>query len=78
MKQEKINSYMRLHELSNSNKKMLEIAGKGICMNCGYMGSEFDYLEDDAAICKECNVDMVIPDTSTVKFRSKMYKQWLT
>ena len=79
MKKSKLKALHIMHNLCTDNQELIKLTGAGTCIECGYMGTykDFEYLKDGSAICPSCGVDMVIPNTNTIRLETKMREFWL-
>ena len=81
---DKKNSFTPYHEYSFNNKKLIEksdLCGCFYCLKIFKKEEITSYLEnEDTALCPNCEIDSVIPDTKefkvTKEFLYKMHKYW--
>jgi hypothetical protein len=69
----------RIHDLTESNREILQIAESGVCLYCSETSSFAAISEwvdhDRTAICPHCEIDSLIP-SPTPALLARMREEW--
>ena len=69
----------RIHDLTESNREILQIAGSGVCLYCSETSSFAAISEwvdhGQTAICPHCGIDSIIP-SPTPALLTRMREEW--